>query len=41
MLLGLGYFVPLIWVVLGLINAIKGESKPLPLIGQFADKFKL
>lgn len=29
----------LVLCVLGIINANKGECKPLPLIGQFADKW--
>ena len=27
-------------VIIGIINAIKGEKKPLPIIGKFAEKFK-
>jgi len=34
------YYIPLIWAVIGAVNAAKGEKKPLPLIGKFADKFK-
>ena len=33
----------LLWVILsiiGIINAVKGEQKPLPVIGKFAEKFK-
>lgn len=30
----------LVWFILGIINAIRGKEKPLPLIGQFAEKFK-
>lgn len=26
--------------IIGVLNAINGKQKPLPLIGQFADKFK-
>lgn len=37
-LINLGAFV--LWIM-GLINAIQGEVKPLPLIGQFAEKFNL
>ena len=29
----------LVFVVLGLINAVKGEIKPIPLIGSFAEKW--
>ena len=28
----------LIWTILGIINAVNGEMKPLPLIGQFGIK---
>jgi len=27
-------------MVLGIMSAVKGEQKPLPVIGQFAEKFK-
>lgn len=27
------------FMVLGIMNAIKGEEKPLPIIGKWADKF--
>lgn len=27
--------------LIGVAGALKGEQKPLPLIGQFADKFKI
>jgi len=27
--------------ILGIINAVQGEAKPLPLIGQFGEKFNL
>ena len=33
----------LLWVILsiiGIINAVKGEQKSLPIIGKFAEKFK-
>ncbi len=36
MLIGLGF---LVFVVLGIINAINLQMKPLPIIGKFADKF--
>ena len=41
---GIGFvlYIPvLIFYVLGIINAVKGEAKPLPLIGQFGEKFNL
>jgi uncharacterized membrane protein len=31
----------LILVVVGIINAVNGEQKPLPVIGQYADKISL
>jgi len=39
-----GFFAGMIWLVLviiGILNVVKGEKKQLPLIGQFADKFKI
>ena len=36
-----GYAVVLVFVVLGIINALTGKEKPLPVIGGFADKIKL
>lgn len=30
----------LIWIF-GILHAVKGEEKPLPLIGKFAEKFNL
>lgn len=36
-LLGLGLFVLLI---IGIVNAVNGEEKPLPLIGELAKNFK-
>jgi len=31
----------LVLMVIGIINAANGEEKPLPIIGQYSDKFKL
>jgi uncharacterized membrane protein len=31
----------LVFYVLGIINAVNGEAKPLPLIGQFGEKLNL
>ncbi len=31
----------IVLLIIGIINAVKGEEKPLPLIGQFADKVKI
>lgn len=36
-LLQIGLFV---LMIIGIMSAIKGEEKPLPLIGQFSDQFK-
>lgn len=41
---GIGLILYIPWVVLliiGIMNASKGEAKPLPLIGQFGEKFNL
>lgn len=41
LIMPLGYlFVVILWV-LGILNALKGERKPLPLIGEYADKLEL
>lgn len=37
-LLSLGVF---ILVVIGIVNASRGEEKPLPLVGKFAEQFKI
>lgn len=37
-LLSLLYLVLVVFWVIGIINAIKGEKKPLPLIGDWASK---
>lgn len=34
-------FVPLIFAIMGILNAANGEMKPLPIIGQFGEKFDL
>lgn len=40
--IGLVLYLPLlIFYIIGIINAVKGEAKPLPLIGQFGEKFNL
>lgn len=33
------YYVPLIWAIIGLVNAANGQTKELPLIGKYAEKF--
>lgn len=35
------YVVMLVFWIMGILNAVNGEMKPLPLIGQYADKFTL
>lgn len=34
----LGY-IPLIWAIIGVINALNGNIKALPIIGQYGEKF--
>ena len=31
----------IVLLIIGIMNAVKGVEKPLPLIGQFADKIKI
>jgi uncharacterized membrane protein len=41
---GIGFilYIPLlVFYIIGIINAAKGEAKPMPLIGQFGEKFNL
>ncbi len=41
MLAGLVGLLTLVFVIIGIVNAVKGEDKPLPVIGeQFQDWFK-
>jgi len=35
------YIFLLVLLILGIMNAINGKKEPLPLIGQFADKFNI
>jgi uncharacterized membrane protein len=35
------YIAWLVFLIMGIINASKGEIKPLPLIGSFGEKFNL
>ncbi|HSU72451.1 MAG TPA: DUF4870 domain-containing protein [Candidatus Binatia bacterium] len=39
-ILPVGEILVLILAILGIVNALKGEMKPLWLIGKYADKFK-
>ncbi len=34
------YYVPLVWVVLGIINVLNGSERELPIIGHWAKNFK-
>jgi len=36
----IGGLVSLILIIIGIMNALNGEQKPLPLIGQFGEKLK-
>jgi uncharacterized membrane protein len=39
-----GFFlgcVPFVFCIIGIINAANGEVKPLPIIGQYGEKFNL
>jgi uncharacterized membrane protein len=38
-LLNILYYVPLIFMIIGIINALNEKQKPLPIIGHFAEKF--
>lgn len=35
------WMVCFVLAIIGIINVLNGKEKPLPLIGQFADKFKI
>lgn len=40
--IGLVLYIPwLIFLIMGIMNASKGECKPLPVIGSFGEKFNL
>lgn len=41
MMLSLVYWIPLILDIIGLVYAVQGREKPLPIIGQFAEKFNI
>jgi uncharacterized membrane protein len=34
------YYIPVVWMILGMINAATGKEQKLPIIGSFADNFK-
>lgn len=35
------FLAPIVGIVIGIINAAQGQAKPLPLIGQYGEKFNL
>ena len=39
-ILSILYYVPVVWVVLGIINVLNGSERELPIIGHFAKHFK-
>ena len=40
--IGLILYIPwIVFLIMGIMNASKGEAKPLPLIGSFGEKFGL
>ena len=40
--IGLILYIPwLIFLIMGILNASKGECKPLPLVGSYGEKFNL
>jgi uncharacterized membrane protein len=40
--IGLILYIPyIIFLIMGIMNASKGECKPIPMIGQFGEKFNL
>lgn len=41
---GIGFILYIPWIIfliMGMMNASKGECKPLPMVGQFGEKFNL
>lgn len=39
-----GFFLWILWLalsIIGIINVLNGKKTPLPIIGQFADRFKV
>ncbi len=38
---GILYFAVIAFYIIGIINAVQGQAKPLPLIGQYGEKFNL
>jgi len=37
----IGYIFTLVLFIMGLMNALGGKTKPLPVIGEFAEKWKI
>lgn len=33
------FFLPTVWTIIGIVYAVKGERKPLPWIGEYAEKW--
>ena len=40
-ILPIGYLLMFILWIIGIVYSLSGEEKPIPLIGQFADKFNI
>lgn len=40
-ILPLGYLLMFILWIIGIVYSLSGEEKPIPMIGQFAEKFKI
>lgn len=38
---GIGSLFTLVLLIMGIINVVNGVEKPLPVIGQYADKFNI
>jgi len=36
----IGYIILLVLGIIGIVNALSGKMKPLPIVGKFAEKFK-
>ena len=41
LIITLGWLFILVLLILGLVNALSGKTQPLPVIGKFAEKFKI
>ena len=38
---GIGWIVEVVFLIMGIVNVVNGKQEPLPLIGQYADKFNI